>query len=71
MTYWDERAETVGGRVATFDGIDWDEGTAAMVELMLPWLPEVGTVADLGCGIGRMAVPVAERSGCTVVGVDS
>lgn len=72
MTYWDQRAETVGGRVATFDGIDWTAGTQAMVDLILPWLPDSGTVADLGCGIGRMTVPLAEeRPDLDFVGVDA
>lgn len=71
MIYWDQRANDVGGRVATFDGIDWDTGTAQMVDLILPWLPDSGTVADLGCGIGRMTVPLAAiRPDLGFVGVD-
>lgn len=71
VTYWDDRAETVGGRVAAFDGIDWDTGTRDMVDLVLPWLPAQGIVVDLGCGIGRMTAPVAKAlPACDVVGVD-
>ena len=33
------------------------------------WLPATGKIVDLGCGPGRLAIPLAQR-GCEVWGVD-
>lgn len=68
MTYWDTRAEQVGARVATFDGIDWDAGTAEMAAQILPHLS--GVAADLGCGMGRLSAAV-RAEGVPVVGLDA
>ena len=39
-----------------------------LVETMMP--DESSLVLDFGCGVGRLAKAVIERSGCTVLGVD-
>jgi SAM-dependent methyltransferase len=50
----------------------WDRETPyladRLVETMMP--DESSLVLDFGCGIGRLAKAVIERSGCTVIGVD-
>jgi SAM-dependent methyltransferase len=52
----------------------WDEdhdGVGRCLDRLLPLLPDEGTVLDLGCGPGRLAVPVARaRPGLLVIGLD-
>lgn len=69
--YWDQRARQVGGRDAAFHGIDWDHGTNTMAATLLERLPDEGVLFDLGCGVGRLTVPVARaRPEVRVVGLD-
>lgn len=45
--------------------------TAPTLRRVLDAMPDAGTVLDLGCGQGRLAVPVAEaRPNLSVVGLD-
>lgn len=52
----------------------WDEdhdGTAVCLSQILPWLPHDGNFLDLGCGPGRLTVPIAKlRSLAYIYGVD-
>jgi len=45
------------------------ELTAAVVSKLIEKLPAQGKVLDLGCGFGRIALPLAER-GLNVSGID-
>jgi ubiquinone/menaquinone biosynthesis C-methylase UbiE len=45
---------------------DWD---ARILDAVLALLPPNGHVLDVGCGYGRIAIPLAER-GYSVVGLD-
>lgn len=53
----------------------WEAGTAACLNAVLSALeafgPLTGRVLDLGCGLGRLAIPLAElRPAAQIVGVD-
>jgi ubiquinone/menaquinone biosynthesis C-methylase UbiE len=37
---------------------EWDE---AILRVLIPLLPPAGGVLDVGCGYGRIAIPLAER----------
>lgn len=72
---WDGLAATLYDAVAlvaTAPG--WEEGTAACLEQIVPAIEpaaKYGTVLDLGCGIGRLLIPLAERWPlATLVGFD-
>lgn len=70
MTYWDTRAGQVGGRVAVFDGIPWDTGTADMAVAVADRLTGSGPFLDVGCGVGRLTDAVAGMTGEEAFGVD-
>lgn len=67
MLTWDEQARADADRAV------WSEPGDGVAE-SLAWigvLPE-GRVLDLGCGVGRVAIPYAQaHPGSTIVGVDS
>lgn len=53
----------------------WDEpddGIDHCLAQILPYLPDEGIVVDVGCGVGRLTVPVADaRPALSVVGFDT
>lgn len=69
VTYWDDLAAVLGPAEATCNGLDWDTLTADMAAQVAAHLPS-GRLLDLGCGMGRLSAPVAERLDAEVVGVD-
>jgi SAM-dependent methyltransferase len=48
----------------------WDVETRYLMTLIERWLKPQSLVLDFGCGIGRLAKPLIEKHGCSVVGVD-
>ena len=48
-----------------------DQPFAALCEQLLPAGEPIAYAADLGCGVGRMAIEIAHRTAATVLGVDA
>jgi SAM-dependent methyltransferase len=48
----------------------WDVETPYLMTLIECWLKPQSLVLDFGCGIGRLAKPLIEKHGCSVIGVD-
>jgi len=75
--YWDASvAEDTRGELFSVPSIDgWEVGIDACLAQILPALTPAlrkeGTILDLGCGIGRLTLPLAEAfPECSFVGVD-
>lgn len=73
---WDAQAATLDdARMAVWGSAPWGEGVAMClgpIVAVLDWVGEEGgRVLDLGCGIGRLLVPLADRwTAATLVGFD-
>jgi SAM-dependent methyltransferase len=48
----------------------WDVETRYLMTLIERWLKPKSLALDFGCGIGRLAKPLIEKHGCSVIGVD-
>lgn len=48
----------------------WEKETPALMELIERFIKPGSFVLDYGCGIGRLAKPLINKLGCSVVGVD-
>lgn len=73
--YWDRIAEApdVRGELWSIPGMSWDEGVEACIAQVEPILEGCtpGYALDLGCGIGRLLLPLAERwPDMSFIGVD-
>jgi len=70
VTHWDTEAAAGLSRArAACWGDDW--GTYGL-ETVQRYMPPVGFVLDLGCGVGRIAIPLARANPhLTVIGADS
>ena len=69
MTFWDDNATPAG----VFNvGDMYDEYTARQADFIIEQLDvDSGTMLDLGCGIGRLTLPVARSSpSLLVIGTD-
>lgn len=65
--WWDEHA----GPEGCWPVDDWDHGQEACVAALEPILAPSGWALDLGCGIGRLAIPILRaRTRLRVVGLD-
>lgn len=74
MNPWDEWASTFdGARAAVHDLSDWDNETARHVKLIREHLVDdsEGTLLDVGCGIGRLSIPLALETQRPVLGFDT
>lgn len=70
LELWEARLE-LNGLAAVWPVDDWEAGQTACVEAIAPVLPVAGWVLDLGCGVGRLAVPIAQQHPrLRVMGVD-
>ena len=74
VAYWDAQAATVeDARRAVWAADGWDEGVADTLDILGRWLvdlPDRPRLVDVGCGMGRVAVPAVSRFKAHVVGVD-
>ena len=74
VAYWDAQAATVEeARRAVWAADGWDEGVADTLDILGRWLgdlPDRPRLVDVGCGMGRVAVPAVSRFKARVVGVD-
>ena len=71
MTYWDTQANRWG--VFSVPDDDYDEHTAKQAEFIIEQLgvEDIGLLIDVGCGIGRLAGPIADAlPDAMVYGVD-
>lgn len=74
--YWDAAAAGDGrSELFSVPGIDgWEHGVSACLDQIIPMLGPAlrsGAILDLGCGIGRLTLPLAVRyPGKAFVGVD-
>jgi cyclopropane fatty-acyl-phospholipid synthase-like methyltransferase len=73
--YWDATAasENVWGELWSIPGMGWEEGIEACLAQIEPILHgcSAGRVLELGCGIGRLLLPLAEHwSDMSFIGVD-
>ena len=67
---WAPKTYEEGLRMAWDD--DDDDGVAHCLSYIEPHLPSAGVVVDIGCGVGRLAIPIAERHPeLLVFGVDT
>lgn len=72
--FWERGAATHAAAISNIFGHEsaWS-GTLLEECLMeiLPFMPNSGSILDLGCGIGRLTVPVAQRlPGAHLIGLD-
>jgi len=74
IQHWDAAAksDTTALHNAIFGGPKLDEEfDRKTMQYVLRWMPHQGTILDLGCGIGRMAFPMATlRPEAKVIGLD-
>lgn len=74
IAHWDKAAksDTTTLHNAIFGAPQLDEEWhRKTMEYVLRWMPDRGTIVDLGCGIGRMARPIAmARPEARVIGLD-
>ena len=48
-------------RAAAWSDPDWNQGIEDCLDQIIPWLPVRGRILDVGAGVGRLAIPIAER----------
>lgn len=78
VAYWDDQAGTLDdARFATWAVVEdeWDETTDSCLAVLAMEAPiaagDRGVVLDVGCGVGRLAIPLAGGwRGADVIGVD-
>lgn len=73
--YWDAAAADPHSELFSIPGISgWEAGIEACLTQIVPALTDAlgegCKVLDLGCGPGRLTLPLAERHPATIVGVD-
>lgn len=61
--YWDTHPDP---QAAVWSDPNWEEGIELCLNQILPYLPREGYVLDVGAGVGRLANPIAERTGLIV-----
>ncbi len=70
MNYWDHITDEKD--IFGLPGWTWERGIAqSVIELQSAFTPGEGPILELGCGIGRLAIPMAEVLSTEIIGVDS
>lgn len=69
--HWDEEFDHPDGVDSRVWSNDHPDGVEFCLNMIRPCLPGAGKVLELGCGVGRLTIPVAERfRGLSLVGLD-
>ena len=58
LEYWNRQTDLAA---AVWSEPDWDQGVEDCLSQICRWMPPIGQVLDVGAGIGRLAIPVAQR----------